>query len=455
MITSIRKFSNKIGIDQAIAYTVFSKILQVFGGVTTLFFVAQFLTKSEQGYYYTFGSILAIQIFFELGLCNIIIQFVAHEAVNLKWVDGVNFTGSLESISRLSSLLRFTLKWFGVIASLFVIGLLITGYCFFNKFGKNDDFVNWQAPWVVLSVVTAISLMAAPLMAFLEGLGWMKEVAKVRFVQQIFQLSFTLIFFASGFKLYAAPVATGIGFMVIPIWIFTGNVKKILVSIWHKIDIYKVNYRNEIFPFQWKIALSWISGYFIFQLFNPVLFATEGPIVAGQMGMTITVLNAILMLTLSWVSTKVPVFSGLIAKKDYKQLDNLFNSTLVQSTGLNVFALIVFFIMIFVLRHYHMVIGGKYFGDRFLAYLPMLFMAIPILLNHILAAWATYLRCHKKEPMLIMSIVIAILSSLSTFFLGHAFGVIGITAGYLLVTVISFVWTYFTFKISKRDWHGA
>ena len=43
-----------------------------------------------------------------------------------------------------------------------------------------------------------------------------------------------------------------------------------------------ISYMKEIFPNQWKIALSWVSGYFIFHFFNPVLFA-EGPVVAGQM----------------------------------------------------------------------------------------------------------------------------------------------------------------------------
>lgn len=106
---------------------------------------------------------------------------------------------------------------------------------------------------------------------------------------------------------------------------------------------WQVNYRLEIFPFQWKIALSWISGYFIFQLFNPVLFATEGAIVAGQMGMTLTVLNSIMALSFSWMTTKVPVYSELIAKKDYNQLDSLFNKALIQSAILNAFALVVFF----------------------------------------------------------------------------------------------------------------
>ncbi|MFK2504393.1 hypothetical protein ACIXPB_19920, partial [Bacteroides fragilis] len=89
-----------------------------------------------------------------------------------------------------------------------------------------------------------------------------------------------------------------------------------------------MDYKTEIFPYQWKIALSWISGYFIFQLFNPVLFATEGAVIAGQMGMTLAALNGIQSLSLSWMTTKIPLYSGLIAQKQYRQLDIIFNRTL-------------------------------------------------------------------------------------------------------------------------------
>lgn len=454
MINFTRKALTKIGIDQTIAFTVISKIIQAGGGVATLVFVARFLTKAEQGYYYTFGSILAIQIFFELGLCNIIIQFVAHENASLTWRDDTTFEGPIEAISRLSSLLRFTIKWFVVISFLFIVGLLITGYIFFNKFGSVHDLVEWKGPWLLLAVTTALALLAAPIMAYLEGLGKMKEVAKVRLVQQIIQLPLMFILFSLGFKLYSAPIAYTIALSIVPIWIFLGIPKKIFKNIWKKIGDHKVDYKKEIFPFQWKIALSWISGFFIFQLFNPVLFATEGAVVAGQMGMTITVLNAILMLTLSWVSTKVPTFSVLIARRQYIELDKLFNIALIQSTILNVFGLCVFFFLVFVLRHFQIVINGRLFGDRFLDYKSMLFMAIPITLNHIIAAWATYLRCHKKEPMLIQSIVIAVLCSVSTFIFGYSFGVTGITSGYLAISLISFGWTYFIYKANKRKWHG-
>ena len=210
---------NKLGIDGAIAFTVLSRIIQAGGGVISLIFVAKFLSKVEQGYYYTFGSILAIQIFFELGLSNIITQFVAYESANLKFTDKISFSGPVESSSRLSSLLRFTIRWFSVIAFLLLIGLLITGYFFFHKFGKNDTIIEWQIPWLILSITTSLSLMVSPILAFFEGLGKVKEVAKIRLTQQVIQLSFVLSLFFMGFKLYSSPVAAIIAFTIVPIWI--------------------------------------------------------------------------------------------------------------------------------------------------------------------------------------------------------------------------------------------
>jgi O-antigen/teichoic acid export membrane protein len=449
-----RRGLHLIGIDKAIIFTVIERVLQAGSGIITLVVVAKCLTKVEQGYYYTFGSILAIQIFFELGLSNIIIQFVAHENASLKWKDSVKFEGSKEAASRLSSLLRFSIKWFATLSIILFIGLLIAGYLFFNKFGKSEEFVNWQSPWIILSITTSLSLMLSPILAFIEGLGRIKEIAKIRALQQIVQIILIFIFFMSGFKLYSSPLAAILAFSIIPTWILFTHRKKMLFFIWDKSDIWKVNYRREIFPYQWKISLSWISGYFIFQLFNPVLFATEGSTVAGQMGMTLAVLNAILMFSLSWISTKVPIFSNYIANKEYDKLDSLFNKTFWQSVFLSILALIVFFIVIFFLRYFDIKIGKIKFGDRFLPFIPMIFMMVPVFVNHIVAALATYLRCHKKEPLLVQSLVMGVLCSLSTLILGNYFGVFGMTLGYMSLTILGAIWVYFIFKSKKKEWHN-
>ena len=103
----LRQLASKIGIDKAIFFTSLARIIQAAGGVISILFVARYLTGEEQGFYYTFGSIVAIQIFFELGLNGIITQYVAHEVSFLRWDSKLVLVGEQKYLSRLSSLLHF------------------------------------------------------------------------------------------------------------------------------------------------------------------------------------------------------------------------------------------------------------------------------------------------------------------------------------------------------------
>jgi len=81
-------------------------------------------------------------------------------------------------------------------------------------------------------------------------------------------------------------------------------------------------------------------------------------------------------------------------------------------------------------------------------------MMITIFLNQYVFSWATYLRCHKKEPLLVMSVVNALLCSLSIILMQKYYGLIGITFGYCIITFFTLIWTYSIFKNKKKKWHS-
>lgn len=454
MIIKIKQIlSSKVGIDKTVGYTLSARMVQAVGGLVSLYLIALYLNKEEQGFYYTFGSILAIQVFFELGFNGIITQYAAHELAHISTYEIAANEPERIAQSRLSSLLRFCIKWFSLLSIILLFILLIVGYLFFGKYGHGVD-VNWKLPWLILVINTCFSFVLSPIFSFLEGIGQIKEVAKLRLIQQIINLIVLWTMLSLGGHLYSAPVA-GLVSLFIPLSVLLfSNFKNDLLKIWELLGEWKLNYRTEIFPFQWKIALSWISGYFIFQLFNPVLFATEGAVVAGQMGMTLTVLNNIQSLSMSWMTTKVPVFSNLISLKDYKSLDTIFEKTLIQSAIINALALFVIGAIIYLVRYYQVIIHGMNIGERFLNYLPLFLMMSSILLNQFVFSWATYLRCHKKEPYLLLSIVTGIACLLSTVLFGKYFGVIGITLGYSSITLGAFIWAYILFLKKRQLWHA-
>lgn len=444
--------TQKLGVDKAIFYTLVGRSLGIPVSILTIFFIARYLSPEEQGYYYTFGSIVALQVFFELGLTGIITQFVAHEVSHLQW-NGNEFVGEEKYKSRLASLLRFCAKWYLVFAVFIVLLLLIAGFTFFNHYNAHGKDIKWTLPWIILVVGTAFNFLIAPITSFVEGLGKVKDMAQIRLIQQVLQPIVVWGGFALGAKLFVSGMDAILKVSVVFIFILNSPIRKMLMSIWKEKVTEIISYKKEIFPLQWRIAVSWVSGYFIFQLFNPVLFATEGAKVAGQMGLTLQALNALQALTLSWINTKVPRISGLIALKEYVPLDTLFNKTFKQVMAIGLTFVGLFVVVLITFQSMNVTLFGVDFGARFLPAIPLTLMAWATISMMPVNCWATYLRSHKKEPLMINSVVMGILCSTSTLLFGHLYGLMGIVVGFAILRLVSLFWIGFIFKIKKNEWH--
>ena len=453
MNQKILNITRKIGMDKAIAYTSGNGIISAFIGVFSVALYAICLTKEEQGYFYTFASVLAIQGFFELGFTGIMTQFVAHEHAHLTWdTDCIGLNGDSKYRSRLASLLHICVKWYSLVAALFLITIQVAGNLFFETYGKNEC-VDWKLPWVIISCMNAWSLFIAPLFSFMNGLGLVKDMAKMQFFRTIVNTIILWVCLLLGLKLYSMAFAAVVSAVFVVLYFVKHGFLKILAGIWKAAIQERVSYMKEIFPFQWKIALSWMSGYFIFHFMNPVIFANIGSIAAGQFGMSINVLNYIRSFAMSWITTKIPLMSKLIELKNYFDLDKLFNRTVIQEI-LVCFALLSgFWIVIFVLRETQFVFLGNVLSERFLDYLPLLLVSVPVILQAVTDNFATYLRCHKQEPFLIISVVNGIASALSILTLGKIWGLYGITGGYCFLTIVFSPWGYWIFKTKKTEWH--
>ena len=71
-------------IDRAVIFGLLAKLRSICAGLVTVILIAIHFTPELQGYFYTFATILALQIFVELGLGTVIIQFASHEWSKLK-----------------------------------------------------------------------------------------------------------------------------------------------------------------------------------------------------------------------------------------------------------------------------------------------------------------------------------------------------------------------------------
>lgn len=445
----MKKLINKLGVDKAIAYSSAARIVQAGSNIVTIFFLAKYLSQEEQGFYYTFGSLVAVQVFFELGLTNIITQFVAHEYA---YVTVENDKSIYKS--RLSSLLHFCIKWYFYLSILLFFILIIVGWVFFTHYDTEGDNVSWKIPWFLISFGTCLRLFQSPLNSFLLGMNKVEEMSLISLYQQLILPISMWLGLYGGLKLYVVGISLVLSAVVWYLYVYFSKMKQVLIDIYKNPIIERIKYVDEIFPFQWRIAISWISGYLIYQLFTPVIFATGGAIIAGQIGMTLQVLNGIQALSMSWINTKIPLLSNCVALKKYSELDLIFSRTLKQMLAVIIILFFVFIGGLFVADKICISINGELLTTRFLSCKNTFYLFLSILLNVFVVSWASYLRCHKKEPFLLYSILCGLVCCMVIFFTSNIWGVEGVILGYLFINILFLPYAYLIFVTKKKQWHG-
>ena len=438
------------GIDRAVGYTLVGRLWTAVAGFLTLFLLTRFLTPIEQGFYYTFNSVLALQVFFELGLTFVILQFASHERAQLEWTPARTLTGDPRAKARLASLLRISLVWYAVMAALMMATLLPAGLEFFGAHAPAHAAVRWQWPWAWVVLVSGGMLAASPLYAVLEGCGLVAEVAARQLVQNVLTSLLLWLALSRHWALFAAPCSTTISLLYGLFWLWRNYRPFARDLLGSALPDVAISWRREVWPFQWKIGLSWLSGYFISSLFNPILFKYHGAVAAGQMGLSFSVMGAVAAIAMAWVTTKSAPFGSLIARREFRQLDRLFFPTLWQSASVVAVGGLGFWGAAWLLHHWHHPLAL-----RLLPLQPLGLLIGAVVINHVVFAQALYLRAHKQEPFLILSVVIGVLVALSSYLLGRPLGAVGMMLGYFVVNATVglgagtaiFLW-------KRRAWHA-
>ena len=446
--TFLRRILRLLGIDRAIGYTVLARLWSAAAGLLAVALIARTLTPAQQGYYYTFGSLVALQIVFELGFSVVILQFATHEAAHLRLSDDGSIDGPLHAQHRLASVLQKAVRWYTVAAVLMGVVLLPLGWRFFST-SPGAAATAWRGPWCAVVLASCFTFQIDPIFSFLEGCGYVSRVARTRLTQSMLGslLAWTALLLHHGLfapaLLISGQAVAGAYFL----WTRRALLSNLLRM---RVGDNAVRWGDEVWPFQWRIAVSYASGFLIFQLFNPVLLRYFGPVVAGQMGMSLNITNAIASVAIAWINTKAAPFGALIARRDFAALDHLFFRAAAQTFLLCITgSLFVWSAAYLIQRH------GFRFGHRLLAPLPFAFLLATMCLNQAVASMALYLRAHKQEKFLVNSVLGGVFVALSTLTLGRWYGPIGMTAGHFALTVVIGVGLgAYTFTRYRRLWHA-
>lgn len=404
------------GLDVHVFTTVLFRGWGILAGTATTVLLPVFLSPTEQGFYYTFGSVLALQVFFELGLNHVLTQLAGHSAAHLHRTPDGKLEGDLRWRRAVASLLALSQKWNTIMATLFAIAMLTGGVYFFEHRGTLP-ISQWIGPWVALIFAAAVNLALSARLAICEGIGEVADVAKLRLRQSVvgYLLLWLLLFSGQGLS---AVVAVPLTSAIATAWWLRRhpNLRLLRMEVAQEPHANDEGYewRRDIFPLQWKIALSWASGYFIFNFLTPVVFALQGPIEAGRLGLALTIFSAVSTVSISWIAAKVPTFAAHIARHERSALNTLFDHQVRRSVGASFVCSLAVIVAAFAAGHF-----APKVLDRLPSLTCLVMLAGVTVANAFVFAMAAYMRAHKEEPLLFQSLATAALIGIGVFFGAH------------------------------------
>ena len=412
------------GIDAATLYATLAQSTSLCLGPITVLFVANSLQPEIQGYYYTFGSLTAVQVVFGAGLSQVVMQAASHEWPHAGLHGPEHRGGNPGALGRLSSIWSTAFRWYLGLSVALAAALVWLGWAMFAEQGAHDG-VRWELPWLALGALTCVNFVLTPAWALLQGCGQVRQYYLFHWVHLVLSAVTLWVTLSYGFELWAAPASVGVGAAWGALFL-CARYRRFFKDVMTAPRDRSLNWAHEMWPLQWRSWLSWLSTTLTIQALVPISFRVSGPATAGQLGMTITLTSVIAAVASNAVSTKAPRLGALVAQGRFSEMDALFRRAaqtssllLAATTGLALAALAV-------AESY-----GVRLADRLLPAAPFVVMLAAAAGTAVSGWLSTYVRAFKREPFAFPYAVWSLGTLLLVTTASRPCGTAGIANGYL------------------------
>lgn len=410
--------------------TFLNQVWRVVSGPLLLLCIPLFLTDVEQGYWYTFISVAALSTLADLGFSNIILQFAAHEFAFLHFTSDRKIAGDAHHLDKLASFFRFSLSWLTKVVLVVFPLIVMGGYWFIAS--KGEAGVYWQGAWMVYAIFSAFLFINSMILSFFEGCNSVSQIQRIRFQIACITTCAMMAGLLLDLHLWALAGSSVMG-AVTGAYFIICNFRVPMGQLLQRAAHFSYPWWLEFFPLIWRYAISWGSGFLVFQLFTPVAFYFQGPVAAGKIGISIAMWTAGFNIAISWITAITPQMNMYIAEKKWKALDAAFRNGMMKSVGTMCMGGAAFFAFALAFQ------DSFFFFQRILSISGMGILFLAWLIQVPVNGMAIYLRAHKKEPLVKISCINAIIVVCGTAICGKIFTPEYMFLGFLTGTIFQVV----------------
>jgi hypothetical protein len=207
-----------------------------------------------------------------------------------------------------------------------------------------------------------------------------------------------------------------------------------------------ISWNKEIWPFQWRIAVTWLCSYFTMQVFTPILFSFRGPEEAGRMGVSLSITGYLPVVALCWIMPKAAPFGQLVRSGRLRELDAFFFRTLRQSLAVILLLAGACFAMVLGAQSILPAIASRM--EKPWIFALLFFTAVS---SFVVQSMAVYLRSFKREPFLLQSMVVAGLTLAGILLAAPRWGSAAIALVYFAASgVMGLLWAVIIFQAQQN-----
>lgn len=358
-------------------------------GALLLFVIAWLATRSlsgaVQGFFFSFLSLAALLPLADFGLSYAALQTAGRLAGS----------GRFDEIPAVG---RRVLLWNGNVCLIVGATALALGWATFRS-GEHGSPgpIAWRGPWLAYVLASMWAQLLAPALAFREGSGRVREVWRVRLAQEWTAGLACIGVLVAGWGLWSlAAFAAGRG-LVATIWFMVKAPRRLgdgtaafSTKAW----------MAEVWPFQWRIGVSGLCGYLIFRAFPPLILLEQGPVVAGQFGLAISLMNLLISVGSAWPMSQTARYSAWLAAGRFAELRREFPRLLGFSTALVAAAAAGLALALWCAREV-----GLGFAFRLTDPTTTAIVLSAAVAHHTVICVAMFLRAEGREPLLAVSVV--------------------------------------------------
>ena len=419
-----------------------SRITSAFAQLSILVVVPMTLSIDDQGYYFLFASIIALQYICELGSTQVLAIKISaltevsrHKNSNL-----LDITSETKYISHEKSPLKMTIEltslMFTIIALSFFFASTIAAFFLVDPVNSNSG-TNLMVIWVINAIFVSFNIKLNSLLMVGENIGYMSKISRLKTLVYLLSgiaFSATAFFTKNLYSIIASPLAN----CLVVLLFLKYNPQLSALFRKSKSYDYKLLFRwwqKYVFPVQWKMSISWICGYASFSLVNLFIFKSLGPDAIAMYGLSATIFTGISQLASSPVMAIQPNLSSLYSASMFNSRYLLFRKSLTQSILIYVCSSVCILGIISLLTSRTSLLNG-----RVLSPLNLSILACSYLLYLVCSCLGLYLRTTGTEPLLRTSLIIAITTA-SLCYIGSIISLDSIVYFFAVSMTIAFVLT--------------